>query len=454
MLIKFSVNNFLSFKDTQSLSMASNKSNRLPNHLKAFGNNRILRSALLFGANASGKSNFIKAIDFAKRLVLKGDTSRINTNKKYFRIDNDYQNKPGIFQFDLEIKKRYYSYGFAISYNTNQIISEWLIDTTGKENIIFSKEENNNKTSITSNLKIVNSKNSERFSIYLQDFKKEEMSNLLIINDLSKRTSDIEECNILREIMDWFKKIIVIYPTSYNKNWRLKTISTDNDNLTSILSELDTGIESSTVKVKNLDLVFEGLTNEAKEKIKKEIINNLKANPKGSIIFNKGRNIYLIQNKKNSKNIEPIAKTITFNHGNKDDYFEFNDESDGTQRIFDLLSLISIINENHLILIDELDQSLHTKLAQNFYNTFMNSSNKAKTQLIFTTHDILLMDLELERQDEIWFVEREKNHSSKLYSLSDFKVRCDKNIGKDYLLGRYGAIPVLKQNIGIDQKNE
>jgi len=64
------------------------------------------------------------------------------------------------------------------------------------------------------------------------------------------------------------------------------------------------------------------------------------------------------------------------------------------------------------------------------------------------------MDLELERQDEIWFIEREKDHSSKLYSLSDYKVRCDKNIGKDYLLGRYGAIPVLKQNIDLGQKNE
>jgi len=454
MLIKFSVNNFLSFKETQSLSMASNKSNRLQNHLKAFGNNRILRSALLFGANASGKSNFIKAIDFAKHLVLKGDTSRINTDKKYFRIDKSYQNKPGIFQFDLEIKERYYSYGFAISYNTNQIISEWLIDTTGKENIIFSKEQNGNNLDITSNLKISDGQNLERFNIYLQDFKKNEMSNLLIINDLSKRTSDINECNILREIMDWFKKIIVIYPTTHNRSWGFKTISTDNDNLLSILSELDTGIESSAVKVKDLDLVFEGIPNEAKETIKKDIINDLKTNPKNTILFNKGKNIYLIQNKENIKNIEPIAKTITFNHGNKDDYFEFNDESDGTQRIFDLLPLLSIINENHLILIDELDQSLHTKLAQNFYNTFMDSSNKAKTQLIFTTHDILLMDLELERQDEIWFIEREKDHSSKLYSLSDYKVRCDKNIGKDYLLGRYGAIPILKQNIDLGQKNE
>jgi len=454
MLIKFSVQNFLSFKDSQSLSMSGNKSNRLPSHLKASGNNRILRSALLFGANASGKSNFIKAIDFAKSLVINGDTSRVNTNQKYFRIDEEYKNNPGIFQFDLEINNRYYCYGFAISYMENKIVSEWLIDTTGKENTIFSKEQNNNKTSVTSTLKIDGKDNLTRFKIYLQDFEKEEMSNLLILTDLAKRTSDIEECNILREIMDWYNKIIIIYPFTHNRNWGFNMFSDNNSDLIKTLSELDTGIEEGSILEKDLDSILRNMNSEMKANLKKDIVNNLKEHPKESIYLPIYNNFCRIKNKKNSKGIEPVAQTIAFNHGNDKDCFEFKDESDGTQRILDLLPLLNHNNSDNLILIDELSQNLHTKLAQNFYTLFMNSNKNTKTQLIFTTHDILLMDLDLERQDEIWFVERERNHSSKLYSLSDFKVRCDKNVGKEYLLGRYGALPVLNNVIDFGGKND
>jgi len=417
--------------------MVSNKSNRLQNHFITCGNNRILKSALLFGANASGKSNFIKAIDFAKQMVIKGDTSRINTNKKYFRIDEANKDKPGIFQFDLEINDKYYCYGFGISYTNNEITSEWLIDTTGKENIVFSRDNNE----IHTHLKIADKKQADRFNIYLKDFEKAEMSNLLIITDLAKRTSDITECNILRQIMEWFLNIIVIYPSTHNKKWEFNLSSVDNNSL-SILSELDTGIKDCKIEKQNLDLILQSVSSEIKENFKKDIFNALKANPKAALYFNKVKNLYKVT--KNDNN-EPMVETITFDHGNANDYFEFNDESDGTQRIFDLLPLLSVLKEDHLILIDELDQSLHTKIAQKFYNKFMNLNNTSKAQLVFTTHDILLMDLEVERQDEIWFVEREKDHSSKLYSLSDYKVRCDKNIGKDYLDGRYGAIPVLNE---------
>jgi len=118
--------------------------------------------------------------------------------------------------------------------------------------------------------------------------------------------------------------------------------------------------------------------------------------------------------------------------------------------------LLSIENEDSLILIDELDQSLHTKLAQLFYDMFMNSCVNSKKQLIFTTHDILLMDLDLVRQDEIWFIERENDHSSKLYSLSNYKVRIDskKKLGSDYLLGRYGSIPILDKDICVEDNDE
>lgn len=442
----------MSFNKTQSLSMQGNKSNRLKFHMVSDDKSRLLKSALVFGANASGKSNFIKAIDFARILVLKGDTTRVVLEKKYFRIDEKNKDKPGIFQFDLELNGKYYSYGFAISYLTNNILGEWFIDITNKEKVIFSRtlKDDSSSYEIESNLTIKEVTSKTRFNIYLDDFKKSEMSNLLVLTDLSKRSSDIEECNILRDIIKWFSKIVVIYPNTHNDLWKFKTVLTNDKVLTNFLEGLDTGIEKPLIKRVDFVTALKDVPDSVKDNILKEVSNSLNKNDKGTLLLNISGSVFFIKAKKSpGKEISYTANTIVFDHGNSSDCFEFKDESDGTKRIFDLLPLLSIEDEDSLILIDELNQSLHTKLAQLFYEMFMNSCKGLRKQLIFTTHDILLMDLDLVRQDEIWFIERQENHSSKLYSLSDYKVRIDskKKLGADYLVGRYGAIPVLEKDI-------
>ena len=459
MLIKFSVSNFLSFDKPQSLTMQSNRSNRLKHHLVKNKNNRILKSALLFGANAIVKSNFIKAIDFAQSVILKGDTSRVVFDKKYFRIDSANKNKPGVFQFDIEINGRYYSYGFAISYITNNILGEWLSDVTNTESVIFSRtlDDNKNSYEIESDLIISDKDSKNRFDIYLDDFKKEEMSNLLILSDLAKRSSDIEECDILRDIIKWFSLIVIIYPNTHNDIWKFKTVLTNDNILTTFLEGLDTGIEKPIIKEVDFDSAIKDIPDPVKENINKDIVNSLKKNINQTIIININGEVFYIKGKKTkNKEISYTTSIIAFDHGNSKDCFEFKDESDGTRRIFDLLPLLSIKDEDSLILIDELDQSLHTKLAKLFFEMFMNSCKDSRKQLIFTTHDILLMDLDLVRQDEIWFVEREIDHSSKLYSLSNYKVRIDskKKLGSDYLLGRYGAIPILDKDICVEDSDE
>ena len=140
-----------------------------------------------------------------------------------------------------------------------------------------------------------------------------------------------------------------------------------------------------------------------------------------------------------------VAFEVVSDHGNSDDLFEYNDESDGTQRLFDLIPVYQKSVENHVIFIDELDRSLHTKAVQEFIKYFYNISIGIPSQLIVTTHDSNIMDLDFIRQDEIWFVERNKSQSSSIYSLNKFKARFDKKVEKEYLLGRYGAIPIFKQ---------
>ena len=136
---------------------------------------------------------------------------------------------------------------------------------------------------------------------------------------------------------------------------------------------------------------------------------------------------------------------MLLNHGNADDLFEYSDESDGTQRLFDLIPIFFALKQNRVILIDEIDRSLHTNLTRKFIELFFSVSRNNSSQLIATTHDSNLLDLDLLRQDEIWFVKREKDHSSNIYSLNLYKERFDKRIEKEYLIGRYGATPNLEK---------
>ena len=143
---------------------------------------------------------------------------------------------------------------------------------------------------------------------------------------------------------------------------------------------------------------------------------------------------------------EIVAEKLMLDHGNSAELFELSDESDGTKRLFDLIPLYEFAQKGKIIIVDELDRSFHSKLTEEYIKRFFEITKEKTCQFICTTHDLNLMDLRILRQDEIWFVEREKDHSSKIYSLSDYKQRFDKNILNDYLIGRYGAIPCFQDN--------
>lgn len=136
---------------------------------------------------------------------------------------------------------------------------------------------------------------------------------------------------------------------------------------------------------------------------------------------------------------------ILFHHNNTDISFTFGEESDGTRRLIELLDIIYNDSKNRTVIIDELDRSLHPQMTIKFVETFLKYSENLYTQLIITTYESNLMDLKLLRRDEIWFVERDIIlNESRLYSLEKFKVHNTKKVAKDYLIGRYGAVPIFK----------
>ena len=140
---------------------------------------------------------------------------------------------------------------------------------------------------------------------------------------------------------------------------------------------------------------------------------------------------------------EPRITTIKLRHGKSIYDFDFEDESDGTRRLFDLLDMLLMKDDDVVYIVDELERSLHPKLTEHFMLLFGERHKQHKIQLIFTTHESTIMDQELFRRDEIWFIERDENNNSKIYSLDHFKERYDKKLSKAYLEGRYGAIPVF-----------
>lgn len=448
MLVGFSVSNYKSFKETQNISFLASKVVRHKEHISVFGNRRILKSGLIFGANAGGKSNLIEAVDFSKEIVLYG-LDKVNLNKKHFRICSEAYNQPGVFEYRIMIGGQEYSYGIAISYAKKEILAEWLvkIDAKGEETYIFNRELDENGISrVESEVLYASDEEKIRMKVYLDDFREnisESFRKKTILCDIALRVNDKQ--GMFTEIIsvyEWFKNILVIFPDSkYNA---LNDVAVENQMrgfYTRVMSFFDTGIESveSQQQEMDFDKVLQNIPRDEAEKIKIEISNEVSEHP---IMFRVNQQIYILRKDMNGN---VIYNKLLLNHGNDKDLFEYSDESDGTKRLFDLIPLFHESKKNSVIFIDEIDRSLHTNLTKRFMRLFYEVIQDEPCQLIATTHDSNLLDLDVLRQDEIWFVERQEDHSSSIYSLNKFRERFDKKIDKEYLLGRYGAIPIFDE---------
>lgn len=457
MFIGFSVSNFLSFKSPQTMSMMASKVARHKEHILNGNGKKILKTGLIYGANAGGKSNFIKAIDFSRDIILDG-LEEVDLNRKYFRINKEGYRQPGVFEYRLITQsKKEYSYGIAISYAVKEIISEWLvrIEKNGSETCIFNRDIDESGENFTfSEVTHKNEAEKIKWEIFLDVFGKNispAMKKKSILSDVAERSN--EKSGVLKEIMDvyeWFQSIIILFPTSqYSGLNQLVEKEEVRKFFSGILKYFDTGIESVESKQgeMNFDRIFEGIPKEHAEKLKIRISNDIENDP---VMFKVNNQVYSLR-KDEEGNI--ITTKMMQNHGNPQELFEYSDESDGTQRLFDLIPLFYEHQNNRVIFIDEIDRSLHTNLTRRFLELFYSLTEKSDCQIIATTHDSNLLDLDLVRQDEIWFIKRLEDHSSKMYSLNRYKERYDKKIDKEYLLGRYDAIPIFDEEILEDMND-
>ena len=441
MLIRFSVENYRSFNERQVFSMAAGKHTRHKEQLIVTNGKRLLKAGVIFGANAAGKSNLVKAINIGKNIALRGVKSIMN---RHFRIDPMAINRPGIFQYDFVSNGHIYSYGFAISYSKAIFLSEWLYLCDDKEVCIFDRTVGEK---IVTELNFTNGEDEQRFNIYADDVK----DNTSFLSEIcSHKLRDSEEFQAFFDTLDWFMSLIIVFPQSKYRDLGNLFKGHEKDSLGKLLNYFDTGIEEVSTTIRPIDEVLAFLPEDLKNNVIHDIQEEFdEENRKNEITID-----VTITGKRFSFTKQAdgmiVGSQLTMNHGNPIDLFELDDESDGTRRLFDLIPLFQKGKENYVIVVDELDRSFHTKLTIEFLRKFFEKTEGIASQLIVTLHDSNVMDLNIFRQDEIWFVERKENHSSQIYSLNKFKERFDRSVAKDYLIGRYGSIPIF----GIDDTEE
>jgi len=446
MLVQFVIDNYLSFNERQEFSMFMGRSRIHQNRVKAVGDNGLLKFAALFGANASGKSNFIKAMACMDKTVEKGNIA-ISQSDNYCRISNDNKNRTSYFETVILLDDNYYSYGFEAILSKNEIQSEWLIHLSqkGEEEVLFIRELPKRKFSFGSRF---SKETQERLNMYAKDMQDER--NVLFLSTMNKGKkalySEFEDLKILNNIYHWFSHSFltsepdkpVTSGEHYMVDKKLKKVSR-------LLHYFDTDIMKIETKETSLSEISQQTFLQAvsKQIDQMEIVVNrlFEDDPKAteySMLLRDRKNFIWISKRRDREDLS--IRKIFFTHSGGES-FSIGEESDGTMRIMDLAEIL-LTDESRVFVIDELDRCLHPQLSYSFIKLFLEHAERHDIQLIVSTHESKLLDFELLRRDEIWFVEKKKG-ATRLYSLEEFNERNDRKIDKAYLDGRYGGVPIF-----------
>ena len=450
MLITFRFDNFMSFNAESELSLLAGQTRSFPEQVvkgKTRNDADILKASILYGANASGKSNIIKALDFAKETITQGLKNRATLNK-WFRLDTANSLKPSRFEFEFKQNSKVYAYGFEVILATKTFVSEWLFEigkTTDKA--IFERKIDAQGESVFEGGFKPKGEAGTRYGLFQKDVLKNQLF-LYEIND--RKTANLKGFEAFHEAFHWFKeKLMIIYPNSTFTDLDLvgKNPMTQKT-FSFFLNFFKTGIDA----IEPIELDFEEATSKFSDELKSQILNDLAESETNGLQIKVGnQRFFFFKNENGSIKTHRLMTKHRSKDGKSDILFEVSDESDGTQRVFDLLpALIQATQKDIVLVIDELDRSMHPELTQKLLDVFFKNTAHNESQIILTTHESNLLDLDFLRRDEVWFVEKNNFGESKIYSLEEYTPRHDKEIRKAYLLGRFGAIPY----IGHVQQNQ
>lgn len=419
MLIEFSVENFRSFKDKVTFSMEKGIGDENEVNVFSVENLELLKSSAIYGANASGKTNLIRAFTTAIMMVRQSNLIPVGGKWNFivpFMLDEKSRTKPSKFEFEFIANNTRYKYSFST--DDSKINEESLYAYYSQKPSLIFKRSNVNKyefpVSDENKLRSIETKNTD--------------------NKLFLATATTWNYEKTKDAFLWFMESIDTYNNFAN--------IMDND--LKSFSEPDNDLKDFTLKLlREADIVIKDIKVDYEEK-------DMDINLANMIIPPIARTADTPKIK--NFNIEVEHEVVDEDGKNYIYNINFNDESSGTKILFSLAPpLKRAFDSTKVIIVDELENSLHPALVEYLINIFNNPNiNKANSQLIFTTHAVNLLDLDIFRRDQIWFTEKNtENGVTDIYPLDDFSVRKTENIEKGYLNGRYGAIPFIKDGMSL-----
>ncbi len=391
MLLEFRVKNFKCFRDEQVLSLVASSDDSLPENIildNEKGKLRLLRSIVIYGANASGKTSILEAIDFARYFVL-SSIERMSNRQIFVRpflFDSESSTLPSHFEFSFLQNGVRYQYGFTV--NSERVLEEFLFYAPrGRTALYFERKWENGKYQYSFG-------DTYRGGREVPYSKTRE-------DALFVTTGAAFNNPVLQEVLKWFSTISVeMYPTYAIQNYPLYIDESYHQGIRDLLRYADLGIED--FRSKEAANLIDGI---------------------------EGNTYEILHRSQGGQLVAVPLKT----------------ESEGTQHIFYLGNVVlPVIKQGGLLIVDELDASLHPLLVRALVEIFHNAEiNRNNAQLIFNTHDTTLLDPTLFRRDQVWFTEKDADGAAHLYSLLEYSPRKGESMARGYLQGRYGAIPLI-----------
>ena len=427
MLVRFSVKNFMSFKEKQDFSMEAGIGDENPDNIININesNERVLKTTALYGANASGKTNLIKAFSVAIMMI------RLSNNRQpgekllqmeQFAFDENTKKEPCEFEFIFYTNNNKYVYGFKA--DKNKIHEEYLYQYfSAKATRIFER--------IGENYKFLQADETK-----LNAIKNQNLENKLFLSTATTWNYEKTRAPYL-----WFANMIDTYIGGNELNpFSIEAYNNDDANESlkkftlKLLEEADIIIKDYNIEIEETEMDVRMIMQLKNMNIPSNVII-----PKTSVI----------------KSITMSHEIIDENGNTKIYNLDLISESSGTKIVFAMAPILKeVFEKGKILIIDEIERSLHPSLVEMIIKFFHSIEiNKSNAQLIFNTHDTNLLSLDLFRRDQIWFAEKDpKKGATELYPLDDFSVRKTENIQKGYLNGRYGAIPFVAMGDSLWQE--
>jgi AAA15 family ATPase/GTPase len=405
-------------RDEQELSLVATSGHEHEENLVTVPSikNRVVRSAAIYGANASGKTNILRALSYFDRTI---ETSQISGSRdskiprEPFKL-NDNQSESSYFEADFLLDGERLTFGFEL--DDSKIISEWMFAFPSGRKVVWYEREAGKPITFGRSL----------------TGKNRAIEALTRNNSLFLSAAAQNNHELLSPVFEWFREGFHFVDPEFRSPYSTAQICSEDRKIADLMKTwlhlADLGIVDFTIKEEEF------------EPRMKEIMGLILKGPGGS---------------ESPGELPSTRQRIALLHQgalSKSYAVDATEESNGTIAYFSILGpILRALSKGSVLLIDELDSSLHPVLAKEIVKLFNDPKlNCNGAQFIFTTHDANLLNLDILRRDQIWFAEKDREGASSLYPLSEFGIRSEYNIQRGYLQGRFGAIPFLNESFVKD----